>query len=56
MLIFDWLRYPDGLDIGTDDGNALWLWYGKPLGKALGDMYGLSLGTYDGTVIRSLEV
>ena len=29
--------------------------YGEFLGKTIGVLCGLSLGTYDGTVIRSLE-
>ena len=55
MLIGDWLGYLDVLDIGTDDGNALWFWDGKQLGTTLRALDGLSLGKYDETVLKSLE-
>ena len=48
MLQVDWLVFLDGLDLGTDDGNLLWLWDGKPIGTTLGSMDGFPYGKYDG--------
>ena len=45
-----------GLEIGTNVGNELGFSDVKVLGTTLVSMDGLSLGKYDGTVIRSLEV
>ena len=45
----------DLIELGIDVVNELGLSDGKGLGTTLGALYGLSLVTYDGTVLRSLE-
>ena len=47
-MIRAWLGSLDGFDLGTDNGNLLWLWDGKPLGTTLGDLDEFTLGKYDG--------
>ena len=38
----------NGLELGTNEGNKLCLWYWIVLGTKLGSMGGLPLVTYDG--------
>ena len=55
FFISAWLVSLNVLELGKDDSNVLWLWYGKPLGTTIGALDGISLVTYDDTVLRSLE-
>ena len=45
----------DGIDIGTNEGTKLGLRDEIVLDKNLGYMYGLPIGTYDGSDIGSSE-
>ena len=51
MLLGALIWLLDGIELGTYDGNALWIWYGKPIGTTIVNLYGLTMGTYDGTYI-----
>ena len=51
MLIGAWLGSLDGLELGINVVNELGLYDGKVIGTTLVDLYGLSLSTYDVTVL-----
>ena len=55
MLLGAWFGSLDVIELGTDDGNELRFWYGKPLGTTLGYLYGFPIGTYDVTELGWLE-
>ena len=55
ILLGALLGYIDGLELDTNIGNELGLSDWKVIGTTLGSLNGLSLGTYDIIVIRSLE-
>ena len=54
-MLGDWLGSLDGIEFVIDVGNDLVFYNGKVIETILGDLDGLSFGTYDGTVLRSLE-
>ena len=56
MFLGDLLGYIYGIERGTDVGNELLLCDGKVLVPTLGALDGISLGTYDGTVLIYLKV
>ena len=54
MLLGDWLGYLDKLDLAKNVGNKIGFSDVKLPFTKLGYMGGISLGTYDGTVLRYL--
>ena len=55
LLLGAWIGYLNRLEIVTDDGNTLWLLYGKLFGATLGALDGSQIGTYGGTKLGSLD-
>ena len=55
MLLGDWLVSIDWFELGENVGNYLVFSDGKVIIKTLGALCVISLSTYGGTVLRSLE-
>ena len=53
LLLGAWLLSLYVIELSTDVGNGIVLYDGKFIVTTLGDLYGISLVTYDGTVLRS---
>ena len=55
VFIGDWIWWVVGFELRTNWGSELGLWDGRVLGTILGSVDGLSICTFDGSMLEYLE-